>query len=444
MILLKATTETLEIATSTTADIDYSISFADITTTTFNPSTAEGKITTATSTVILAAPAASTQRQVKLITITNRHASASNTVLVKKDISAVEYNLTAAITLLAGETLQYIDSQGWVRYAANGSIKGDLTAGGSTTQVQLNVDGTLSGDPDLTFDTSTKELGLTGANTSLLIQSISNEPTPPNPGLLRIYTKEVAGRLLPKWVGPAGIDTPFQPALFSNNVVTWTNTSATAGLWMGTVGAGAGTFNNTLPSFTNIYTSLRRARYANVVTTTNQILGQRGTEAMYFRGSIPSTGGFFFFCRFGFDAWTTGGRLFVGLSSNTTGAMIQANPSATVNTLGFGIDAGDTAITFMHNDGTGTATKETIAGQPALATNNGYDAWIYAKPNDSTVYFRLSNINTQSEIINSSVSIDLPISTTGLAPTALASNAALTTVSAIMLGVNRIYVETDF
>jgi hypothetical protein len=45
--------------------------------------------------------------------------------------------------------------------------------------------------------------------------------------------------------------------------------------------------------------------------------------------------------------------------------------------LGFAVDTADTAISFMHNDG-GVAIKETIAVQPALATNNVYD-FIYCK-----------------------------------------------------------------
>ncbi|MEO6109720.1 MAG: hypothetical protein ABIP50_01775 [Candidatus Saccharimonadales bacterium] len=443
MILLKSTTETLELTTSSTADIDFSVSFADITTTTFNPSTVEGKVVTSTTTTIVAAPAAATQRQIKLITITNRHASTSNTILVKKDISGTEYYLTpTTVTLLAGETLQYLDTQGWVVYATNGSIKGDLSAGGSNTTVQLNNNGTLTGDIDFTFNSSTKELDLGGTNTSMLIQSITTEPAVAPAGVLRIYSKNVSGRIVPKWVGPAGLDSVFQPALFGNNIVMWTNTSATAGLWTGTVGAAAGTFANTLPTFTNVYTSVRRARYANVITTTNQILGQRGSEAMYFRGSISSTGGFFFFARFGLDVWTTGGRLFVGMHTSTT--VVSADPSASLNILGFGIDAGNTAITFMHNDGSGTATKDTIAGQPTLANNNGYDAYIFCKPNDSVVYYRLVDINTQTEIINSSTNLDLPVSTTGLTPGVLASNAALTPVTSIAIGLNRIYVETDF
>ena len=113
MILLKATTESLKVVTSSTANIDYSVSWVDVTTTAFTPSTSEGKISTATSTTLLSAPAGSTQRQVKLITITNTHASASNTVTVQKDISGTTYQLTPATTLLAGCSLMFIESGGW-------------------------------------------------------------------------------------------------------------------------------------------------------------------------------------------------------------------------------------------------------------------------------------------------------------------------------------------
>ena len=122
MILLKATTESLQIVTTTTAAIDYSISFADITTTTLSPSTSEGSITTATTTTVVAAPAGSTQRQVKLVSISNR-GGATNTISVKKLISATTYTLTPTITLLAGESVQYMDGQGWLYYSASGSLK---------------------------------------------------------------------------------------------------------------------------------------------------------------------------------------------------------------------------------------------------------------------------------------------------------------------------------
>lgn len=442
MILLKATTEILELLTTSVADLDYSVSFVDITTTTFVPSTSEGKIITATTTVITAAPGASTQRQIKLVSIRNTHASISNNVTIRKDISTTKYSLTPTITLFAGELLQYVDGQGWTVYAVGGAVRALQTAGGSTTQVQVNVDGVATGDPNFTWNTTTKELGLSGTNTSMLLSAITTEPLSPTGQTLRIYSKNISGRIMPKWVGPSGLDTIFQPAFFGNNITMWNTTNATAGVWLGTVGIGAGTYTTQLPTFTNRYTSTKRGRYANVVTTANQVLGQRNTEAMYFRGSISGTGGFYFFARFGFDNWTAGGRLFVGMHTATT--VVSANPSLSLNIAGFGIDAGDTAITFMHNDSTGVAVKDTIASQPALASNNGYDAYVFCAPNDSVVYYRLVDINTGVEIINASTNIDLPTSTIGLSAGVLASNAALTPVTSINIGLNRVYVETDY
>jgi hypothetical protein len=82
-----------------------------------------------------------------------------------------------------------------------------------------------------------------------------------------------------------------------------------------------------------------------------------------------------FLCRFGFTTWTMGDRLFVGMCVDTT-ALLTADPSAKFNTLGFGVDAADIAISFMHNDSV-IATKDAIAGQPALSSNNAYDAYIF-------------------------------------------------------------------
>jgi hypothetical protein len=67
-----------------------------------------------------------------------------------------------------------------------------------------------------------------------------------------------------------------------------------------------------------------------------------------------------------------------------TTALLTADPSK-FNTLGFGVDAADIAISFMHNDSVGIATKDAIAGQPALSSNNAYDAYIFCRPNDTTV-----------------------------------------------------------
>lgn len=120
MIILKGTTETLEFVTTSTAQLDFTISWADLTTTSFSPSTTEGSITTATTTTALAAPAASTQRQVKLILIRNRSTTVSNTVRVQKDIAATDYWISPTVNLRPGESLQYSTTGDWITYSVTG------------------------------------------------------------------------------------------------------------------------------------------------------------------------------------------------------------------------------------------------------------------------------------------------------------------------------------
>jgi len=166
MILLKATTETLAIITTTTGAIDYSISYADITTSTFAPSTSEGKIITGTTTTVLTAPAGSTQRQVKLIAITNRDPSVTNTIQVQKLISATAYDLTPVVTLLAGQSMQYMDGVGWTYYSVTGSPMQTGIAGGSTNQIQYNSSGSFAGSPNLVWDNTSGTVNI-GQGTEL-------------------------------------------------------------------------------------------------------------------------------------------------------------------------------------------------------------------------------------------------------------------------------------
>lgn len=125
MIILDATNQTLEVATSAAGALNYVISYVDVTTTTFLPSSSQGNITTATTTTVLAAPAASTQRQLKLASFYN-NASAAQTVTVKKDVAATEYQIIKA-TLNANESLHYTDGNGWEVLDAAGRVRTGAT-----------------------------------------------------------------------------------------------------------------------------------------------------------------------------------------------------------------------------------------------------------------------------------------------------------------------------
>ena len=314
---------------------------------------------------------------------------------------------------------------------------GAVPAGGADTQIQFNDGGSLGGDADFVWNKTTNNLTLGGVDTGIDLKGITTEPSPPAADTLHFYSKKIAGRMVPKVVGPSGIDTPLQNAFWNNNICMWTPTTATAGVWLGTAGAGAGTYTTALPTTTSLYTVMKRARWANVATTLNQVLGQRNTEAMFFRGNADGQGGFFFYARLGFDVWTNGGRFFAGMHSGTT--VISADPSALNNTVGFAVDAADNGLIHFLTRST-SATKQSTG--LTIVSGKGYDVYIFCAPNSSEYSYRIVDINTGTEYSNTATET-LPTATTMLTAGVLASNAALTTATAIQLGLNRIYVETD-
>lgn len=123
MIILDSTSDILELLSTAAVSTDYYISYVDITTTAYTPGVSDGNISTATTTTILAAPASSTQRQVKYISITNRSTTTAQGVTVKYDVSGTERYLTPSVTLGAGETYQYTNEGGWQVLDRNGRVK---------------------------------------------------------------------------------------------------------------------------------------------------------------------------------------------------------------------------------------------------------------------------------------------------------------------------------
>ena len=149
MILLTAVTETLELVTANAGSVDYTAAWADLTTTTFTPGTQQANVASAATTTIAPAPAAATQRQIKLLTVRNRHASSSQTVMVQKHAGGTQIVLTPNVVLAPGEVLEYLDGQGFSvldPFAAR-KVVSSLAAG--QTVMVTNKNGQVT-DPDPT------------------------------------------------------------------------------------------------------------------------------------------------------------------------------------------------------------------------------------------------------------------------------------------------------
>lgn len=164
MILLTNTTEILELLTTSTASTDYYVAWVDHTSSAFTPGQSNGNIASATTTTILSAPASSTQRQVKFLSLRNRSTSASQTVTIKHDTSGTERYITSDITLSPGESLEYNDGIGFITKNKNGQVKSESTTTVGYTGFPLNLYkvGTASEAVGVRYG-SAKDTGFPGA-----------------------------------------------------------------------------------------------------------------------------------------------------------------------------------------------------------------------------------------------------------------------------------------
>lgn len=95
-VTLDATTETLELDTSTTSSTDYAVSWVDNASGTMTPGSTTGNVTSVAHTTIVAAPGASTQRAITVVKVCNAGAT-SQTVRLLHDLSGTERMLSRAV-----------------------------------------------------------------------------------------------------------------------------------------------------------------------------------------------------------------------------------------------------------------------------------------------------------------------------------------------------------
>lgn len=366
----------------------------------------------------------STQAFIRSITVVNTDTVNAVTFQLFRGGTAAVNAITPVFELAAGGSMVYEDGAGW-----------------STANIGV---GTTLDSP--TFTTEDSHSGYSD------YAAIAN-PSAPAADSLRIWARKVSGRMVPKWMGPSGVDTPYQAALYGNNVVLYVpNTGTTAGLNFGTPWAVGTTVAHPAPT-AGIYTQMKRTTSTNVVTTTNQALGVSSivsTAAQFWRGNAAGLGGFFFFARFGIETLTAASpnatRLFVGLMSGTTNILVSDTVPA-LSCIGLWHDTADGAnvINLLTKDGS-TATKNALDGSPTTpyVTGQGYDFYMYAKPNDNVIYYRLDNLNTGAILSDASVSTTLPANTAFMGTVCGMSNGTANIVAGTVgIGVNRLYIESD-
>lgn len=123
MLLLTSTSDKLQVITGSAGAVKVHASHVDNASGTITPGrTNTASITTATTTDVVAAPAASHQINVKRLSVRNDHASVSNLCTVQHTDGTSVTPLWQG-TLLAGEEVVMGDDGSWVTYTAAGLVK---------------------------------------------------------------------------------------------------------------------------------------------------------------------------------------------------------------------------------------------------------------------------------------------------------------------------------
>lgn len=271
------------------------------------------------------------------------------------------------------------------------------------------------------------------------------DPSVPAAGQMRLYAQSIAGRMMPKVMGPSGLDNPLQAGLQAN-YTSWLMPGATSGMMLnGPTVTVVGTLSHpAIEAGFSLRRSMRRAQIVSAATAGSASELRQGVSECY-RGEVFGSaiaGGFFFSTRFACASLVANQRLWCGLMNSTAALSATVAPSTFVNAIGAGWDSTDANLQIMHNDAAGVATKIDL-GIP-FPTNNTdavYELILFCPPNGDAVGYRVRRLDTGATA-QGTLTTDLPAKSVLLCYHAYMNNGG--TAAAVTLDLMRKYLETDY
>ena len=194
MIVLDSTVKTLEIVLGgavSTNQLPFVAVYVDVTTTAYTPIESDGASNNTTAVTMVAAPAASTQRQIKFLSVQNEDTANATVILQYNDNGTIrricKFTLSPDDTLLYtdGEGMRVLDSTGSLKQSSSGSPVSSISIASANGFAGSSSGGTA---PVLTLTTSVTGI-LKGNGTAISAASAS----------------DITGQLLTGYVSGAGV-----------------------------------------------------------------------------------------------------------------------------------------------------------------------------------------------------------------------------------------------
>lgn len=288
---------------------------------------------------------------------------------------------------------------------------------------------------------------LSGVVGALDFLSTPGTPAAPAAGV-SMYAGPVGGRQMPKFIGPAGLDSALQPFLGRNRIGYW-NPPGNSTVLPGVDGYAALTTLGTVTArnvgVTDNFSRMRRVGFVSAATAA-ALAGGRVAVAQVTLGNGLGAGGFHKVCRFGISdaAIVAGARMFVGIDNGA--APTNVEPNTKTNCIGIGHGASDTNLKIFFG---GSVAQPAINLGAGFPTTIGipYEFALFSPPNaNGVVRWEVRRLDTWASVsgeISGAAGVVLPASTTLLSyMNAWRCNNA--TLLAVGLDLVSDYIETDY
>jgi hypothetical protein len=355
-------------------------------------------------------------------------AAADPADLTGTQVTALLDTFTGAAKGLApasgGGTANFLRADGTWAVPAGG---GGGSPGGTAGEIQYNSGGSFAGAPDVEIEGG-----------QLRLPTIAT-PAAPASGGLKLFGVDRAGQPWPAFRTPTSAEPHhLQPLIANGNYALFMPAVGTTVTNIGMSPATAGTANGQNVAAGSRRARMKRLAYRVTTAASTAVASWRNNAAQLSIGGTNSwEGGFWGVMHGGPDTGVTNAnqRFFMGLGD--TSAPTDVNPSTLLRIAGIGYDAADTEVQFLHNDGSGAATKIALGAsfpKPNADSSFAYRLRLYAPPGPTqSLSYEVENLGSGA-VASGTVTTNLPTITDFITPKLYTSVGGVSAVTGVMVG----------